>query len=74
FVCSRGGTGGVKSYVKLHPEWTRKLPSKRTDCKCVLIVKNYPDTLTVLAKYIDEHNHAIANANLAHTHIPADAR
>ena len=39
YVCSRAGTGGIKPYSKLHPEWNHKLPSKRTDCKCTLLVK-----------------------------------
>jgi hypothetical protein len=42
FVCSRAGTGGAKAYTKLHPDWKRKVPSKRTDCKCTLMVKQYP--------------------------------
>ncbi|KAJ7030976.1 hypothetical protein C8F04DRAFT_960981 [Mycena alexandri] len=39
YICSRAGTGGLKEYTKLHPEWQRKIPPKRTDCKCILMAK-----------------------------------
>ncbi|KAJ6527305.1 hypothetical protein DFH09DRAFT_935668, partial [Mycena vulgaris] len=74
YVCSRGGTGGEKPYVKLHPDWSRKREGKRTDCRCSLVVKQYPGTSAVLAKYSDTHNHALGNANLRYTQIPADTR
>ncbi|KAJ7092325.1 hypothetical protein B0H15DRAFT_777313 [Mycena belliarum] len=74
FVCSRAGTGGKKTYVKIHPEWTRKREGKRTDCGCSLIVKNYPGVSIVLGKYNDAHNHALGNANLRYTQIPKETR
>lgn len=74
FVCSRGGTGGVKPYTKRHPDWNRKIESKLTDCNCRLLVKQYPGLPTVLGNYRAEHDHALGNANLPFTQIPKDTR
>ncbi|KAJ7739181.1 hypothetical protein B0H16DRAFT_1260250, partial [Mycena metata] len=74
YVCSRGGTGGVKPYTKRHPEWHRKIPNKRTGCECVLLVKQYPGVTTVLGNYRDEHNHPLGNANLPFIQIPKETR
>ncbi|KAF7372423.1 SWIM-type domain-containing protein [Mycena venus] len=74
YVCSRAGTGGQKEYIKLHPDWNRKRGPKRTDCKCTLIIKQYPDTSTVLGNYSDVHNHDLGNANLPFTQIPKATR
>jgi hypothetical protein len=74
YVCSRAGTGGLKTYVKRHPEWNRKIENKRTDCKCRLLVKQYPGISTVLGSYRDEHDHALGNANLRYTNIPKETR
>jgi hypothetical protein len=61
YVCSRAGTGGLKTYVKRHPDWNRKIENKRTDCKCRLLVKQYPGISTILGSYRDEHDHALRN-------------
>lgn len=74
YVCSRGGTGGRKEYNKLHPNWTRKCEGKRTDCKCSLVVKEYPGVSTVLGDYVTTHNHPLGNANLRFTRIPKETR
>ncbi|KAJ7745826.1 hypothetical protein DFH07DRAFT_725469, partial [Mycena maculata] len=74
YVCSRGSTGGVKTYEKLHPKWNRKRERKRTDCKCVLTVKEYPEVATVLGSYSSEHNHPTGNANLPYVQIPKETR
>ncbi|KAJ7900500.1 hypothetical protein B0H13DRAFT_1622405 [Mycena leptocephala] len=74
YVCSRAGTGGEKEYHKLHPDWSRKIANKRTDCKCCLLVKEYPGASTILGNYRDEHNHALGNANLPFTQISKETR
>ncbi|KAJ6575589.1 hypothetical protein DFH09DRAFT_865509, partial [Mycena vulgaris] len=72
YVCSRAG--GDKPYTKIHPEWNRKREPKRIDCKCVLIVKEYPGVPTILGNYAQEHNHALGNANLPFMQISKDTR
>jgi hypothetical protein len=74
FVCSRKGTGGLKSYNKLRPDWVRKRENKRTNCGCVLIVKRYPGVATVLGQYVDQHDHPLGNDNLLFTRIPTETR
>ncbi|KAJ7247684.1 hypothetical protein C8J57DRAFT_978067, partial [Mycena rebaudengoi] len=74
FVCSRAGTGGNKPYIKIHPEWSRKLSPKRTDCQSSLTVKQYPGISVILGNYREEHNHPTGNANLQFLQIPKDTR
>lgn len=56
YVCSRHGTGGVKSYTLKNPHWIRKIASKQSNCQCFLKVKTYHHTPVVLAIYTDAHN------------------
>ncbi|KAJ7779820.1 hypothetical protein B0H16DRAFT_1273978, partial [Mycena metata] len=74
YVCSRAGTGGVKNYVKLHPQWKRKCEGRGTDCPCTLTVKEYPGTPVILGNYSDKHNHDLGNANLRFTSISDETR
>ncbi|KAJ7161863.1 hypothetical protein C8R43DRAFT_880427 [Mycena crocata] len=74
YVCSRAGTGGVKSYTRRRPEWVHKIPSKRTECKCSLHVKEYPGTQIILGHYSEAHDHPLGNANLRFTQIPKHTR
>ncbi|KAF8070245.1 hypothetical protein FPV67DRAFT_1392016, partial [Lyophyllum atratum] len=69
YVCSRSGTGGNKNYAKKNPAWSRKIPSKRTDCPCSLTVKTYHNTKTVLGHYRCKHNHDLGSKNLCYTQI-----
>jgi hypothetical protein len=69
YACARYGTGGKKNYNKKHPEWSRKVPTKATDCPCSLKVKKYHDTSVILGKYYGNHNHPIGADNLRFTRI-----
>ena len=69
YVCARYGTGGKKNYEKKHPQWSRKVPTKCTDCPCSLKVKKYHDTSVILGKYCADHNHPIGADNLRFTRI-----
>jgi hypothetical protein len=74
FVCSRENGGGRYKYVKKHPEWKRKIPSKKTDCPCNIVIKCYPDTERILGCYEREHNHLIGIANVPFTRLSARSR
>lgn len=74
YVCSRAGTGGKKAYTKKFPDRTRKVESKRTSCKCCLLVKEYPGISTVLGNYFNEHDHPLGNENLRHTRMSKETR
>lgn len=69
YVCSRHGTGGVKTRTPKNPHWIRKIASERSNCQCFLKVKTYHNTSVVLAIYTNAHNHPIGNANLPYTRI-----
>jgi hypothetical protein len=68
YVCAHYGTGG-KDYEKKHPGWSRKVPSKATDCPCSLKIKKYHNTSVILGKYHRNHNHPIGADNLRFTRI-----
>jgi len=74
YVCSRQGTGGKYKYTKKHPGRIRSRPSKRTGCRCGIIVKTYPHTSTVLGWYTAEHDHATGIPNLRFTRLQDSTR
>lgn len=45
-------------------QWERKIPSKKTGCRCRLTVKRYPQTEAMLRKYEDQHGHPLGDDNL----------
>jgi hypothetical protein len=74
YVCSRQMSGGQKKYEKKHPDWQRKIDSKKIGCRCQIEIKCYPHTLTILGRYAEEHDHKIQLANVAYTHLSQAAR
>ena len=69
YVCSRQMSGGKKEYEKKHPDWKCKIDSKKSGCRCQIKIKYYPQTLTILGCYAEEHDHEIQLANVAYTHL-----
>ena len=67
-------SGGQKKYDKKHPDRQRKIGSKKIDCRCRLVIKHYPHTLTILGRYADKHNHEIRSANIPYTRLSHTAR
>jgi hypothetical protein len=74
YSCSRQGTGGKNKYVRKHMDRIRKLPSKRTGCRCRVRIKTYHHVSTVLGWYESEHEHAIGIANLMYTRLRDSTR
>ena len=52
----------------------QKIPSKKTGCKCQLIVKQYLGTETMLGKYQGEHDHPLGNNNLWFLRLSTEVR
>jgi hypothetical protein len=75
FRCARNGTGGKTSYVK-KMQRERKIDSKRIEggCPCVVQIKTYPYTNTVLGQYIPDHIHPTGKDNLKYIRIRASTR
>jgi hypothetical protein len=74
YRCSRQHTGGVSKYKKKHPDRTQKISSKKTGCRCQIMIKTYPHTQIVLGRYIADHDHEIGSANIAYTRMSHAAR
>ena len=74
YVCSRQMSGGNKKYEKRHPDWQRKIDSKKTGCRSQIEIKHYPHTLTILGRYAEKHDHEIQLANVAYTRLSQAAR
>ena len=74
YVCSRQISGGQKDYEKKYPDRQCKIDSKKTGCRCQLVIKFYPHTLTILGRYMEEHDHEIRLANVAYIRLSQPAR
>ena len=71
--CAREWTGGWPVQNKLTTEGKdvkiqeRKIPSKKTGCRCQLTIKFYQHTDTILGRYEDAHDHPLGDENLRFT-------
>ena len=74
FVCGHQRSGGEKAYEKKHPGRERKIPSKKTGCRCQVFIKEYPHTSKVLGRYVADHDHEIGAANIAYTCLSGPTR
>jgi hypothetical protein len=74
FMCSYENSGGWYKYVKKHLERKQKIPSKKTDCPCNIVIKHYLDMERILGCYEREHNHLIGIANVLFTHLSAGSQ
>jgi hypothetical protein len=73
-MCSHENGGGQYKYVKKHPERKRKIPSKKTNCPCNIVIKRYLDMERILGRYEREHNHPIGIANVPFMRLSARSR
>ena len=69
YICSRQLSGGQSKYQKKHPEWHRKIESKKTGCWCRIVIKFYPHTTAILGHYMSEHDHEVSLANITYTRM-----
>ena len=66
--CAREYTGGKQARENTGPS-ERKIPSKKTGCRCCLTIKRYPDTEKIRGRYEDQHDHEIGEENLRFTRL-----
>src|SRR6266850_7780583 len=71
FVCSHEDSGRGTKYVKKHPEWKQKIPSKKMGCPCNIVIKHYPDMERILGHYKRDYDHLIGIANVPFTCLSA---
>jgi hypothetical protein len=70
FRCAHNQLGGTKPYMK-KTMWERKIESKRIEggCPCLVEIKTYPHTDTILGKYNHDHSHPTGKDNLRYIRI-----
>ncbi|KAJ8087683.1 hypothetical protein PM082_006518 [Marasmius tenuissimus] len=68
-----GNTGGKKHYEK-KKQWSRKVESKKCDCKARLLIRTYSSTSTVLGNYNNTHNHPTGDLNAKFTRLSKNTR
>jgi hypothetical protein len=75
FRCARNGTGGKSRYVKKTTR-ERKIESKRIEggCPCLVQIKSYSHTNTILGKYNHDHSHPTGKDNLKYIRIRVNTR
>jgi hypothetical protein len=74
YVCSRQLSGGRTEFEKKHPDWRRKIGSKKTGCRCRVVIKLYPHTDAILGNYTNTHDHEVGSENIAYTRMSHVAR
>jgi hypothetical protein len=73
YVCSHQLSGGKKTQQKKCPD-RKTRDSKKTGCRCKIVIKRYPHTPIVLGRYEEEHDHEVGIANIAYTRISSASR
>ena len=70
YRCARNGIGRKSHYMKKTAH-ERKINTKRIDgsCPCIIRIKTYPYTSTVLGKYNHDHSHPTGKDNLKYNWI-----
>ena len=71
FVCGRERSGG---YVKQDPGRENKIGTRKSGCRCEILIKQYPHTSIVLGRYVAEHDHEVGFANIAYLRLSGTAR
>jgi hypothetical protein len=74
YVCARQLSGGANKYVKKFPHRFRKIGTKKTGCRCRIIIKRYHHTPTVLGRYVNVHDHDLGLGNIAYMRLSRTAR
>jgi hypothetical protein len=73
YVCARQLSGGPSKYQKKYSRF-RKIGSKKTGCRCRVVIKRYHHTPLVLGRYVDKHDHDLGLGNIAYMRLSRAAR
>ena len=73
YVCARQLSGGPNQYKKKFNRF-RKIGTKKTGCRCRVVIKRYHHTPTVLGRYVNVHDHDLGLGNIAYMRLSRDAR
>ena len=69
YVCSHQPSGGRTEFEKKHLDWRCKIGSKKTGCRCWVVIKLYPHTDAILGNHTNMHNHEVGLENIAYTRM-----
>jgi hypothetical protein len=73
YVCARQLSGGPNKYKKKYNRF-RKIGTKKTGCRCRVIIKRYHHTPIVLGRYFNAHDHDLGLGNVAYMRLSRAAR
>lgn len=75
FHCTHNRTGGKSHYMK-RTTCEQKIKNKQIEggCLCLVQIKTYPHTDTILGKYDHDHSHPTGKDNLKYIRIRASTR
>jgi len=73
YVCARQLSGGASKYKKKYNRF-RKIGTKKTGCRCWVVIKRYHHMSLVLGRYVDKHDHDLGLANIAYMRLSRAAR
>jgi hypothetical protein len=68
YVCARQLSGGPSKYMKKFHRF-RKIGTKKTGCRCRIVIKRYHHTPLVLGRYVDKHDHDLGLGNIAYMRL-----
>ena len=73
YVCARQLSGGPSKYMKKFHRF-RKIGTKKTGCRCRIVIKRYHHTPLVFGRYVDKHDHDLGLGNIAYMRLSRAAR
>ena len=73
YVCARQLSGGPNKYNKKFHRF-RKIGTKKTGCRCRIIIKRYHHTSTIFGRYVNVHDHDLGLGNIAYMRLSRAAR
>jgi hypothetical protein len=74
YVCARQLSGGPNKFKKKFPHRFRKIGTKKTGCRCRLVIKRYHHTPRILGRYVNKHDHDLGLGNIAYMRLSHAAR
>jgi hypothetical protein len=69
YVCARQLSGGPNKYNKKISHRFRKIGTKKTGCRCQIIIKCYHHTPAIFGCYVNVHDHDLGLGNIAYMRL-----
>jgi hypothetical protein len=69
YVCARQLSGSPNKYNKIFSHRFRKIGTKKTGCRCRIIIKHYHHTPAIFGRYVNVHDHDLGLGNIAYMRL-----